>query len=65
MAIGDYLSTKAENEYNQTERDREQWEVEHHPEGEKLELADLGTGNVSCGKSGCCRGHRISYAFSA
>jgi len=43
MAIGDYLSTKAENEYNQTERAREQWEVEHHPAGEKQELIEIYT----------------------
>jgi len=43
MAIGDFLSTRAENEYNQTERTREQWEVEHHPAGEKQELMEIYT----------------------
>lgn len=41
MAIGDYLSTKAELEYKHTERERETWEVEHNPEGEKEELIEL------------------------
>lgn len=41
MSIGDYLSTKAEMEYKATERERETWEVEHYPEGEKQELIEL------------------------
>ncbi len=41
MAIGDYLSTKAENEYNRAEREREAWEVRHYPEGERRELVEL------------------------
>lgn len=41
MAIGDYLSTKAENEYNNAEYEREKWEVEHYPEGEKKELVEV------------------------
>lgn len=43
MAMGDYLSTKAENEYNQAERDRETWEIENYPDGEKKELVDIYT----------------------
>ena len=43
MAIGDYLSTKAENEYQQIERERETWEVEHYPEGEKKEMMGIYT----------------------
>lgn len=41
MAIGDYLSTRAEQQYEAAERQREQWEVEHYPEGEKRELIEL------------------------
>ena len=41
MAIGDYLSSKAEREYEAAERKREAWEVEHYPDGEKKELVEL------------------------
>jgi len=38
MAIGDYLSTKAETEFQSQERKRETWELENYPEGEKAEM---------------------------
>jgi VIT1/CCC1 family predicted Fe2+/Mn2+ transporter len=41
MAFGDYLSTKAENEYMAAERVRETWEVQNYPDGEKQEMIEL------------------------
>lgn len=41
MAVGDFLSTRAENEYNRSEKDRERWEVDVYPEGEKQELREV------------------------
>lgn len=43
MSVGDYLSSKAENEYHKSERKRELWEVENYLEGEKKEMAELYT----------------------
>jgi vacuolar iron transporter family protein len=41
MATGAYLSAKSEQEYYLRERSREEWEVEHFPEGERMEMVHL------------------------
>ena len=41
MAFGEFLSGKAEREFHAAERERETWEFENHPEGEKRELVEL------------------------
>ena len=41
MATGAFLSAKAESEYYAKEHEREAWEVEHFPEGEKAELRGI------------------------
>jgi VIT1/CCC1 family predicted Fe2+/Mn2+ transporter len=43
MAAGAYLSLRSEREYYQREREREAWEVDHFPDGERLELVELYT----------------------
>ncbi|MDF1814522.1 MAG: VIT1/CCC1 transporter family protein [Verrucomicrobiales bacterium] len=41
MAFGDFLSTKAENEFNSSERSREEWEVANRPDEERQELVEI------------------------
>ena len=41
MATGAFLSSKSEKEYYDKEREREMWEVEHFPEGERAELCEI------------------------
>jgi hypothetical protein len=41
MALGDYLSSKAETEFANSEKKREQWEVDNNIEGEKQEMVEI------------------------
>jgi VIT1/CCC1 family predicted Fe2+/Mn2+ transporter len=41
MASGAYLSTKSEQEYYDKEVERERWEVDNFPDGERTELVEL------------------------
>ncbi len=41
MALGDYISTKGEQEFMRKEEARELWEVENDPDGEKLEMIEI------------------------
>ncbi|MCX7817777.1 MAG: VIT1/CCC1 transporter family protein [Kiritimatiellae bacterium] len=38
MAAGAYLSVRSDQDYYRREREREEWEVEHFPDGEREEL---------------------------
>lgn len=41
MSLGDYLSTKSEEEYIKSEKKRELWEVDNNLEGEKQEMVEV------------------------
>jgi len=41
MAIGSYLSSMSEREYFEREQRTEAWEIEHFPDGERIELVEL------------------------
>ena len=41
VGVGEFLSSKAENEWILSERRRENWEMENYPEGEIREMIDI------------------------
>lgn len=41
MGVGEFLSSKANNEWILSERARESWEMENYPEGEIAEMIDI------------------------
>jgi len=41
MGVGEFLSSKANNEWILSERERENWEMENFPEGEIAEMIDI------------------------
>lgn len=41
MGVGEFLSSKANNEWILSEKKREEWELENYPEGEIQEMIDI------------------------
>ena len=43
MAVGDYLSSKAQRDFYYSEKERELWEAKNYPKGEKEEMIEIYT----------------------
>ncbi len=41
MAVGNFLSERAQSDFVRKERKREEWEIEHVPEGERQEIREI------------------------
>lgn len=41
MGVGNYLGTKSEIEFQRKERERESWEIDNVPEGERMEVRQI------------------------
>lgn len=41
MAIGNFMSTKSDIEFARRERERETWEIQHFPDGEREEIREI------------------------
>src|SRR3989344_2410279 len=41
MAVGNYLSMKSDSDFYKKEKEREEWEVDHYPDGEREEIRQI------------------------
>ena len=51
MAIGNYLGTKSENDFQDKERKMEEWEIKYAPDEEKRELRQIYQGKGFTGQN--------------